>query len=153
MRLQLLSAGRTKTCPERALAAEYLSRALKLGRTAGLTEIGEHEVPESDKDQEAQALLGKLRPGAYAIALDEHGQMLDSPGFCALLRARMDQGVPAIAFVIGGPDGHGAAVLARADFRLSLGPMTWPHRLCRTLIAEQIYRAVTIMVNHPYHRS
>jgi 23S rRNA (pseudouridine1915-N3)-methyltransferase len=72
--------------------------------------------------------------------------------FTVLLSRYAAQGIPDLAFLIGGADGHPPAVKSAAAMLLSLGPMTWPHRLVRVMLAEQIYRAVTIMVNHPYHR-
>lgn len=78
---------------------------------------------------------------------------MSSEGFAQLLQHHLDKGTTDLAFLIGGPDGHSAATRKCAGQLISLGEMTWPHRLVRVMLFEQIYRAVTIMVNHPYHRS
>ena len=87
------------------------------------------------------------------MALDERGEALDSVGFAERLKRWRDAGVRDVAFLIGGADGHGAAVRARAEMLLSLGPMTWPHLMVRGMLAEQLYRASTILAGHPYHRA
>ena len=141
-----------KAGSEQALTLDYLDRARKLGRKAGLSAIEILEGIEKTAETEAGWLLARRPPGAYTIALDEHGDARTSAAFAGLIAAQRDAGTTAMAFLIGGPDGHGAAALDAAHLKLSLGQMTWPHRLARALLAEQIYRAVTIMVNHPYHR-
>ena len=90
---------------------------------------------------------------AYVIALDERGKNMTSEAFAGELGRLLDNGTREVAFLIGGPDGHAAAVQGRAGLVVSLGKMTWPHRLARVMLAEQIYRSVTILVNHPYHRN
>ena len=111
-------------------------------------------MDELDRRREAEAktLAASLKPGCFQILLDETGRSLKSTDFAALLRREIEGGAGEIAFLIGGPDGHAQSLRQSASFTLSLGPMTWPHRLVRVMLAEQIYRAVTIMVNHPYHR-
>jgi 23S rRNA (pseudouridine1915-N3)-methyltransferase len=94
-----------------------------------------------------------LAPKAFTLVLDERGKSLTSAGFSQLLQRHLDQGTQDLAFLIGGPDGHGAEIRKSAGQLISLSEMTWPHRLVRIMLLEQIYRAVTIMVNHPYHRS
>lgn len=93
-----------------------------------------------------------LPPKASLIALDERGSQLTSGGFADLIRRHLERGTSDLAFLIGGPDGLAEALCKDAALVLSFGSMTWPHRLCRVMLAEQIYRAVTILVNHPYHR-
>ena len=102
--------------------------------------------------EEARLIATALPPKAYSIVLDERGKPLASAPFAQLLQRHLDSGTPELAFVIGGPDGHAPETRGRAGLLLSLGAMTWPHRLARVMLFEQIYRAVTIMVNHPYHR-
>jgi 23S rRNA (pseudouridine1915-N3)-methyltransferase len=152
MKLHILAIGKLKPGPERDLAEDYLKRARSLGRSAGLSAIVMAEGPESGKEEEARWLLSKCPARAFAVALDEGGTAMSSAAFADLLRRRADTGTADMAFLIGGSDGHGAAVRRGADFTLAFGPQTWPHRLVRVMLAEQIYRAVTIMVNHPYHR-
>jgi 23S rRNA (pseudouridine1915-N3)-methyltransferase len=87
------------------------------------------------------------------VALDERGKALPSEAFAAKIGDWRDRGAGDLAFLIGGADGHGDAVRARADFLLAFGPMTWPHMLVRGMLAEQLYRAQQILAGHPYHRS
>lgn len=104
------------------------------------------------KAREATLILGALPARSRLIALDERGAMWSSRGLADRLAAWRDQGVAELAFAIGGADGLDAEVLDRADATLSLGSMTWPHLLVRSLLLEQIYRAQQIRVGHPYHR-
>jgi len=99
------------------------------------------------------AMLRRAIPrGARTIALDERGKPLSSPDFAALLARWRDDGVSDTAFLIGGADGFDPALRAEADQRLSLGPMVWPHMLVRVMLAEQLYRAASILSGSPYHR-
>ncbi len=107
--------------------------------------------PQRAMEVEAQRLLGALRKSDYVVALDERGTELDTHELAAWLGRRMRDGRD-LAFLIGGPDGLAAEVLARSDFRWSLSRLTFPHALVRVILAEQIYRAQTILTNHPYHR-
>jgi 23S rRNA (pseudouridine1915-N3)-methyltransferase len=159
MRIAIHAVGRLKAGPERELAERYLDRADKAGRVLGITGVGVREVPESRardakvrKDEEAAALLADCAPGVLLIALDERGDLPTSERFAALLGEARDRGTPEAVLLIGGPDGHGPAVLSRAGHRVSFGRLTWPHQIVRILAAEQVYRAVTILGGHPYHR-
>ena len=100
---------------------------------------------------EGQRLLAALRAADHVAALDERGRELSTRELAAWLRQRMHEGTD-LAFVIGGPDGLAAAVRERADTTLSLSRLTLPHALARVLLAEQLYRAVSLLNNHPYHR-
>lgn len=157
MRLHLLAVGKAKD--EAPLTEDYLLRARGLGRGCGITAIAAREVPESRLGRadlrgpaEAQALKSLIPDKSFRVVLDERGKAMTSESFATLLRAHLDAGTSDMAFLIGGPDGHPPAMRAKAGLILSLGQMTWPHRLVRLMLAEQIYRAVTILVNHPYHR-
>lgn len=159
MRLSLYAVGRQKRGPEQELFDAYIKRAIAQGRSLGITGIGLKELSESAaqtvalrKADEAERLLALIPPRAMVIALDEHGENPGSVAFAEHCRSWLSSGVGDAAFLIGGPDGHGEAVLARAQLKLSLGRMTWPHGLARVMLAEQIYRSVTILLNHPYHR-
>lgn len=101
---------------------------------------------------EAELLLRAVPEGAVLVALDESGRLLSSPDFARRIGDWRDQGVRDLAFAIGGADGLDASVLAAAKLVLSLGPMVWPHFLVRGMLAEQLYRAQTILAGHPYHR-
>ena len=98
-------------------------------------------------------MAGALPPRAFAVVLDERGKALTSEEFASLLRRHLEGGTPDIAFLIGGPDGHAADIRQQAGLLMSFGPMTWPHRMVRVMLFEQIYRAVTILSGHPYHRA
>lgn len=104
------------------------------------------------KAAEAERLRAALRPDERVIALDERGRLLDSEDFAARLSDWLGEGRD-IAFVIGGADGLDAPFLAAADFRWSLSPLTLPHEMVRAVLAEQLYRASTIIAGHPYHRA
>jgi 23S rRNA (pseudouridine1915-N3)-methyltransferase len=114
-------------------------------------EIVEVEGRKPGKDAEAAALLAK-RDGAHIIVCDEHAPPRTSRDIALWLGALRDGGERKLAFVVGGAEGLGDAVLEAADARLAFGPQTWPHALARVMLAEQIYRAVTILAGGPYHR-
>ncbi|NNF78708.1 MAG: 23S rRNA (pseudouridine(1915)-N(3))-methyltransferase RlmH [Rhizobiales bacterium] len=159
MRITVCAVGRLKRAPEAELCSDYLARAEKLGRQVGLSKAEIIEVPESQnaqadarKAQEATALEAKLSPGALVICLDEHGQNVDSKEFSKIIKNAADSGTSELAFLLGGPDGLSQHLVSSAARTLCFGRMTWPHRLARVMLLEQIYRAVTLMVNHPYHR-
>ena len=97
-------------------------------------------------------LLATVPAGAVVVALDERGRDLGSVEFADKMRGWRDGGTTDLAFLIGGADGHGDAVRERADLLLCLGRMTWPHMLVRALLAEQLWRAHSILTGHPYHR-
>ncbi|MEE8272998.1 MAG: 23S rRNA (pseudouridine(1915)-N(3))-methyltransferase RlmH, partial [Alphaproteobacteria bacterium] len=101
---------------------------------------------------EADLLLGAVPSGATVVALDEAGRDLSSGEFAVRLAGWRDGGVRDVAFLIGGADGHGEAVRGRADLTLAFGRATWPHLMVRAMLAEQVYRAQTILDGHPYHR-
>ncbi len=146
--------------PERALFDDYRNRAMLTGRALGLSgpDLLECEAPrnaagDKRRDREAEALLGAVPRGAHIVALDERGDNLSSDAIAAAVARRRDEGAPALAILIGGADGHGREIRARADARWSFGAATWPHMLVRIMLAEQLYRAATILSGHPYHRS
>jgi 23S rRNA (pseudouridine1915-N3)-methyltransferase len=124
-----------------------------VGRAHGLSpvEIVEVEARKAGKAAEGEALVARLE-GAFVIACDEHGQTFSSRAFAGRLAKLRDDGVRSLAFVIGGADGLDAPVLARAEQTLAFGPQTWPHALARAMLAEQLYRAASLMAGQPYHR-
>ena len=158
MQITIAAIGRLKAGPERVLYDRFLDRAGRAGRQLGLT-FATREFPESRaaapaarKNQEAAAIVASLPDGALVVALDQAGKGLDSRDFAERLEKWRDDGASDLIFAVGGADGHGAPLTARADFRLAFGAMTWPHQLVRLMLAEQLYRAVTILTGHPYHR-
>ena len=159
MRLLIAAVGKLKQGPERELCAHYLGRAEALGRNLGLSPLASVELPESKaanasarQAAEADALRGKVPSGYALICLDPAGKMRSSEGLAKTLAGYRDGGTAGLAFLIGGADGLGQGAREKADFVLSLGPMTLPHGLARIVLAEQIYRAMTILAGHPYHR-
>ncbi|MFB9953398.1 23S rRNA (pseudouridine(1915)-N(3))-methyltransferase RlmH [Rhizobium puerariae] len=159
MRITLFAVGRLKAGPEKELASRYLDRFAKAGPAVGLelsrlAEIQESRAgnAETRKREEAGALEKTLPEGAILILLDERGKALDSEAFADLIGRYRDNGKRDLMLAIGGADGLDPELRARADIVLNLGSMTWPHQLVRILIAEQLYRAVTILSGHPYHR-
>ncbi|MBD8892452.1 23S rRNA (pseudouridine(1915)-N(3))-methyltransferase RlmH [Roseibium litorale] len=159
MRFTIACVGRMKSGADKELFDRYLDRARKTGRGLGVTAVALQELPESRaqraadrKTEEAAALEAAIPQNARVVVLDEHGKSISSTDFSARLEAWKDDGVPDVVFAIGGADGHGEQLLARADLKIAFGAMTWPHQIVRILLAEQIYRALTIQSGHPYHR-
>jgi 23S rRNA (pseudouridine1915-N3)-methyltransferase len=155
MRIHVLAVGRLRSGPEAELTDDYLTLATQTGRPAGfgpctLTEV-EAQV-SGDPAREADLLLKSVPKGAVRIALDERGEAWTSRAFGRKLASWRDQGSPASAFLVGGPNGLAADLRDGADARLAFGPQTWPHRLVRVMLAEQIYRAISIETGGPYHR-
>ena len=140
--------------------AHYLARAEASGRTLGLTPVAAIEVAEVEGRDNEHAAQGRSRsahrqaPASHkVISLERTGKSLSSEAFARLLAKHRDDGTQGLAFLVGGADGLGEQALAKADLVLSLVPMTLPHGLARIVLAEQIYRAVTILAGHPYHRA
>lgn len=155
MRLHLCAVGRLRAGPERALVDDYLDRLGKTGRALGLGPVSEHEVEDKrggGMAAEADLLARAVPPGAVLCILDERGRSLSSPEFAAQIARWRDGGRQDAAFVIGGADGIDPALRARADLAISFGAMVWPHMLVRVMLAEQLYRAATILAGSPYHR-
>ncbi|MEM9331031.1 MAG: 23S rRNA (pseudouridine(1915)-N(3))-methyltransferase RlmH [Pseudomonadota bacterium] len=159
MRLEVLAVGRLKTGPESELYDRFCERIVKSGKQLHLTGPHLTEIPEGKgsnvalrKQEESRQLLAKVEAGSKIILLDERGKDLTSQGFAELIRAQQEDGVRSLAFAIGGADGHGDDLKAQADRSIRFGSMTWPHQLVRIMLVEQIYRAITILSGHPYHR-
>ena len=159
MRLVVAAVGRLKAGPERDLARRYLERIGQIGRNVGLDAPEVIELDESRarraeerKRDEAAALRAAIDPKLAIIALDEGGKTPSSEAFAANIGRRRDDGAAGLAFVIGGADGIDPSLLAQADMKIAFGAMTWPHQIVRILLAEQLYRAATILAGHPYHR-
>ena len=158
MRLSIHAVGRMKSGPARELLGIYTERCAKAGRPLGIRDLDVREYAESRasspisrKQDEAEMLLAGC-VGVRLLAFDENGDDISSTQFAALIRNALEGGQAELAFAIGGPDGHGDTILQAADRRVRMGRMTWPHQLARIMAAEQIYRAMTILSGHPYHR-
>lgn len=155
MKLHLCAVGRLRAGPERDLVDDYLQRLERTGRPLGLGPATEHEVEDKrggGMAAEAQLLARVVPDGAALCVLDERGKTLSSPEFAQALAGWRDGGRQDAAFVIGGADGVDPALRSRADLVLSFGRMVWPHLLVRVMLAEQLYRAATILAGSPYHR-
>ncbi len=160
MRLLIAAVGKLKQGPERDLLAHYLGRAEAAGRKLHLSPLNVIEVAESKAATakarmraEAETLLAKVPASHKLVCLDPGGEALSSEAFARLLAKYRDDGVEGIAFAIGGADGLAEEASVKAARILSLGPMTLPHGLARIVLAEQLYRAATILAGHPYHRA
>jgi 23S rRNA (pseudouridine1915-N3)-methyltransferase len=156
MRVRIAAVGRLRQGPQKTLCDDYLAR---FGRTGRALSLGPAEVVEIDERRgggmaaEADLLRRAIPPGALVCALDERGRSLTSPDFAAWLAAARDAGRADAVFVIGGADGLAPDLVRQADLALSLGAMVWPHLLVRVMLAEQLYRAATILSGGPYHRA
>ena len=148
--MRLIAVGRQRPGPEATLFERYNAR---LRPALRVTEVPDgHGAPAEVKRRESEALLAALPADSWAVALDLGAPCPGSEGLARLLRQWLDAG-RAPCFLVGGAEGLDAAVLARANHLLSLGPMTWPHMLVRPMLAEQLYRAQAILAGHPYHRA
>jgi 23S rRNA (pseudouridine1915-N3)-methyltransferase len=158
MRIVVAAVGRLKRGPEVELAERYRERAVKSGRGIGLRSLDIVEIAESRaRDtqrrmlEESIALANVIPENAATVLLDPRGETLDPNSFVKRLRGWNDGGRD-VVFVIGGPDGLAPTLSEKADLHLAFGALTWPHQLVRIMLLEQIYRAITIMSGHPYHR-
>lgn len=155
MRAEIRAIGRIKSGPERTLVDDYLNRATALGRNLGLGPATEREFdPRTLKDKAAEttALCADLAPGALVFALDETGKSMTSMAISEALSRARDDGVREAVFLIGGADGHARQLLPSGARLLAFGAATFPHKLVRVMLAEQIYRAVSLIAGTPYHR-
>ncbi len=156
MRVSICAVGRLRAGPERKLLEDYLTRFERTGRAIGLGPACLSEVEDrkgGGMSAEAALLTRALPKTAVVVALDERGTVLSSPAFAKRLGGWRDQGQSDLAFIIGGADGIAPDLRSRADFNLSFGQMVWPHMLARVMLAEQLYRAATILSGGPYHRA
>ena len=147
--------GRLRAGPERDLIDDYLTRFDRTGRALGLGPIDVREVEDrkgGGMTAEAVLLEKALPAGAAVIALDERGKIKTSPDFSQDLAKWRDDGRSDLAFIIGGAAGIDPALRAKCDASLSFGKMVWPHMLVRVMLAEQLYRAASILSGAPYHR-
>lgn len=159
MRLGVVAVGRLRSGPERDLVERYRQRLDGLGRSLGIAGLDMAELPESRarreddrRAEEAGLILAKVGPAAL-VAFDERGRNPTSAAFAARIGTWRDEGRTALACVVGGPDGLDPRVTGRADLVVSFGALTLPHQLVRVLVVEQLYRALTILAGHPYHRA
>jgi 23S rRNA (pseudouridine1915-N3)-methyltransferase len=160
MRILVAAVGRLKQGPERELAERYRKRAADAGRAIGMrdveiVEVRDSRARETEKriNEESIALATVIPERSAVVVLDERGVQIDSATFADRLRRWREAGRPAATFLIGGADGLAPTLAERADLRLALGALTFPHQIVRILLLEQVYRATTILSGHPYHRA
>lgn len=155
MRISIVAVGRLRAGPEKTLLDDYLTRFDRTGRGLGLGPARVIEVEDKKNvgmGAEAALLRKALPKGAVICTLDERGRVMSSPDFARKLGGWRDAGRQDLALIIGGADGIDPDLRAEADFSISFGAMVWPHMLVRVMLAEQLYRAATILSGGPYHR-
>ena len=160
MRITLICVGRLKPGPERELFERYVSRSKAMARSVGVSDVELREIDklrarraQDRREEEAAAILRTLGPRDELVALDERGASPTSAVWAADIARVRDAAHSAYVVVIGGPDGLSASLTARAQRVISFGAMTWPHQLVRVMAGEQLYRALSILAGHPYHRA
>ncbi|SMO79019.1 23S rRNA (pseudouridine(1915)-N(3))-methyltransferase RlmH [Ruegeria faecimaris] len=155
MRISIVAVGRLRAGPEKSLLDDYLTRFDRTGRALGLGPARVIEVEDKKNagiGAEATLLRKALPKGTVICTLDERGRVMSSPDFAQKLGGWRDAGRQDLALLIGGADGIDPDLRAEADFSISFGSMVWPHMLVRVMLAEQLYRAATILSGGPYHR-
>ena len=155
MRISICAGGSIKKGPERALIDDYIDRASRSARQSGFAGVQEIEVDlrsANTRASETQTILSKIPSGAVVIALDERGKALTSRQIASQFNSFKDRGERDLVFLIGGADGFEPGALPANMIKWSFGIQTWPHKLVRVMIAEQIYRSISILAGSPYHR-
>jgi 23S rRNA (pseudouridine1915-N3)-methyltransferase len=160
MRLAIIAVGQSRGTPEGALTEDYANRARAMGKRAGFNSVTIDEVnvsklreTRSRIAEEGERLASRIPEGAHVVLLDAKGKGMTSDAFAEMLGAMRDAGARDLAFVIGGPDGLALPDRIKAGRSLAFGQQIWPHLLVRAMLSEQVYRAITILAGHPYHRA
>ena len=160
MRIILICVGRLKARPERELFGRYFKRLKEIARGVGIASVDLREVdksrarrPEDRREEEAASIIAAAPADAALVALDERGLSPTSEEWADDIRRARNSAQPFYAVVIGGPDGLSGSLRAKARKVVSFGAMTWPHQLARVMASEQLYRALSILSGHPYHRA
>ncbi|HEX2353987.1 MAG: 23S rRNA (pseudouridine(1915)-N(3))-methyltransferase RlmH [Xanthobacteraceae bacterium] len=160
MRVVVAAVGRLKQGPERELAERYRKRAAEAGRSAGLSAVDVIEIKESRAGdaarrmvEESIAVANVIPEHAVTVILDARGESINSAAFAGRLQEWRQQNKPAVVFIIGAADGLAPSLREKASIAIAFGTATWPHQLVRVMLLEQLYRAVTILSGHPYHRA
>ena len=159
MSLTIIAVGKMKEKPYRQMADEYLKRLSRYGK---IDEIELNDLPEpvnsspaieaQIRDKEGEAILSRIKPGDYVVAMTIPGKQWDSPGLSRHVDELMNRGQSNLVFLIGGSLGLSEKVLARADEEMSMSKMTFPHQLARVMLLEQLYRAMKIRSGERYHK-
>jgi 23S rRNA (pseudouridine1915-N3)-methyltransferase len=154
VKITMAAVGRLRPGAELDLFSDYQTRFDRTGRALGLgpLELREVEAKKGGMTAEAGLLQKAAGEASVKVALDERGKVMTSPEFAQVLARWRDDGRPSVAFLIGGADGLAPALRRDCDQLLSFGKMVWPHMLVRVMLAEQLYRAASILAGSPYHR-
>lgn len=160
LKITIAAIGKLKAGPEVELYDRYATRFQQAGKAVGLGPLALVEMLESRagsadarRADEGKRLIAATPGPCYRFILAERGKTIRSDTFAMVIGKQRDGGLAHLVFLIGGPDGHLAETLAAADAALSLSAMTMTHGLARVVLAEQLYRASTILAGHPYHRA
>ncbi|MCF6275483.1 MAG: 23S rRNA (pseudouridine(1915)-N(3))-methyltransferase RlmH [Robiginitomaculum sp.] len=155
MNIIIRAAGFIKSGPERTLIDDYLGRASVVGRNIGISNISESAVDirsAKSRSAETETILSFTKPADILVVLDERGKALTSRQMARQIANWRDDGIGTLVFAIGGADGFEPAALPANAVKWQLGKPVWPHKLVRVMIAEQVYRALSILAGTPYHR-
>ena len=154
MHITLISVGKLKAGPEKELVDDYVARFNKAGPQIGLRSLKLVDLASGGGlDAEGERILAALPKGAPVLRLDEFGTAQTSVKFAKRIEQLRDSGTPELCFLIGGAEGYSKAVRQAYPDTLALGPQTWPHRLVKAMITEQLYRAVSLLAGLPYHKA
>ena len=151
MQLVIAAVGKAKKKAEAELVAHYLKQTRWNVTIKEIPDAPGNLSSEARKEREATAFAALLIPGSRLIAMDSTGKQLTSPQFAATIQDAQNHAIKQLVFAIGGQDGLAASILEKAHIKLAFGAATWPHQLLRAMLAEQLYRAYTITIGHPYH--
>lgn len=154
MHISLISIGKLKSGPEKELIDDYVSRFNKAGPQIGLRSLKLVDLPSGGgMETEGERLLAAMPKGAPVIRLDEHGQALSSVKLSQKIERLRDAGTGDLCFLIGGAEGYSRAVRSACPETMAFGPQTWPHRLVKVMLTEQLYRTVSLLSGSPYHKA
>ena len=160
MKINIFAVGKAKSGPERTLPQAYLEKAQTLGQSIGISSICLREIAAAKRlsgsariESESHTIISNAAPRGLIVLLDETGRNISSQGLAEYIRSQRDTAGGPLYFAIGGADGHSQTLKTRADALISFGAATWPHMLVRIMLTEQLYRAMTILSGHPYHRA
>ncbi len=151
MKLSIAAIGHGKSAPEHQLALNWFGKLPYKGQL--IETVSKYPAGADRQKDESARLLAAMPNGAFLVALDPYGKDTSSEDLAKLIQTQRDQGVRDAVFAIGGADGHDQSLLDRADKKIAFGSQTWPHMLFRAMLAEQLYRAEMILINHPYHHA
>lgn len=155
MKITIRASGLIKNGPEREMIDDYLRRANGLGRAQGVSAIVESAIDTrkaKSRSTETDMILAPVKHDAKLVILDERGKALSSRQMAKQISDWRDEGIHHLVFAIGGADGFDPAALPASTVKWSFGTQVWPHKLVRIMIAEQVYRALSIIAATPYHR-